>query len=52
MEINYTIVIPVLILIVVLIIFLIARNNRDKKKYEKEVIDSETKPQSHDSEKI
>ncbi|WP_165503594.1 hypothetical protein [Pedobacter hiemivivus] len=49
MEINYTIAVPVLIAVVALIIFLILKNNKDKKKMEKEIIDSEIKPEKHDS---
>lgn len=49
MEINYAIVVLVLIAVVALIIFLIRRNNIDRKKMEKEMIDSEIKPEKHDS---
>ncbi len=49
MEINYTIAGPVLIAVAALIIFLIRRNNKDKKQLEKEIIDSEIKPEKHDS---
>jgi hypothetical protein len=48
MEINYTIAGPVLIAVAALIIFLIRRNNKDKKQLEKEIIDSEIKPEKHD----
>lgn len=49
MEINYTIAGPVLIAVAALIIFLIRRNNKDKKQLEKEIIESEIKPEKHDS---
>ncbi|WP_214228054.1 hypothetical protein [Pedobacter sp. B4-66] len=49
MEINYTIAVPVFIAFVVFIIFLIRKNNKDKKKMEKEMIDSEIKPEKHKS---
>ncbi len=49
MEINYTIVVAVLIVVAALIIFLIRRNIKDRKKMEKEIIDSEIKPEKHDS---
>jgi len=49
MEINYAIAVPVFIAFVVLIIFLIRKNNKDKKKMEKEMIDSEIKPKKHGS---
>lgn len=52
MEINYVIVISVLIVIIVLIVFLIQKNRKDKKKFEKEIIASETTPEKHDKERI
>jgi len=48
MEINYTIAGPVLIAVAALIIFLVRRNIKDKKQLEKEIIDSEIKPEKHD----
>ena len=44
MNINYPILIAVIILVAVLIAFLIKRNRKDKKKYENEIIDSEIPP--------
>ncbi|SHE49780.1 FeoB-associated Cys-rich membrane protein [Pedobacter caeni] len=52
MEINYTITIPVFIIVAALIVFLIRRNNTDKKKMEKEIIDSEIKPEKHNSGRV
>lgn len=52
MEINYTITIPVFIVIAALIVFLIRRNIKDKKKMEKEIIDSERKPEKHGSGRV
>lgn len=52
MEINYTIAAPVLIAVAALIIFLIRRNNKDRKKMEKEMIESEIKPEKHDSDHV
>jgi preprotein translocase subunit YajC len=49
MEINYTIAVALIIAVAALIIFLIRKNNKDKKKMEKEMIDSEIKPEKHDS---
>jgi len=49
MEVNYAIAIPVFIAFLVLIIFLIRRNSKDRKKMEKEIIDSEIKPEKHDA---
>lgn len=52
MEINYAITIPVFIVVAALIVFLIRRNNKDKKKMEKEIIDSEIKQEKHDSGRV
>ncbi|MNV61522.1 hypothetical protein D3C71_1540320 [compost metagenome] len=52
MEIDYAVAAPVLIAVVALIIFLIRRNNKDKKKMEKEMIESEIKPEKHDSDHV
>ncbi|QNK63897.1 heme exporter protein CcmD [Pedobacter sp. PAMC26386] len=35
---------------IILIIWLIKRNRKDEKVYEKEIIDSEIKPEKHDNE--
>lgn len=51
MDVNYTIVGVVLLAVILLIIFLIVRNQKDKKKFEKEMIDSEISPEKHGSEK-
>ncbi|MES2455793.1 MAG: hypothetical protein V4594_09645 [Bacteroidota bacterium] len=52
MEINYAIVIPVILLILVLVAWLIWRNSKDEKKFEKDVNQSEIKPEQHDKDKI
>lgn len=52
MEINYAIAIPVFIAFLALIIFLVRKNNKDKKKMEKEIIDSEIKPEKHTSDQV
>ena len=52
MEINYPIAAFVTLLVIGLIVFLIRRNIKDKKKYEKEKIQSELKPEKHDDEHI
>ena len=49
MEINYAIAAAVLIAVAALIFFLIRKNEKDRKKIEKEIIDSEIKPEKHDS---
>ncbi|WP_442590466.1 hypothetical protein ACSBL2_04475 [Pedobacter sp. AW31-3R] len=51
MDINYEIAGLVLLAVILLIIYLIRRNQKDKKKFEKEMIDTEIKPEKHDSEK-
>lgn len=52
MEINYPIVALVTLLVIGLIVFLIRRNITDKKKYEKEKIQSELKPDKHDDDHV
>lgn len=49
MEINYTIAAAVVIAVAALIFFLTRRNEKDRQKMEKEIIDSEIKPEKHDS---
>lgn len=51
MAINYPIVGLVLLAVILLIIFLIRRNQKDRTAYEKELIDSELKPEKHKEEK-
>ncbi len=52
MEINYPLVGLVLVAVIGLIIFLIRRNRKDKKKYENEMIQSDLKPEKHDTDRI
>jgi len=52
MEINYYIVFPVGLIIVLLMVWLIRRNTRDKKEYEKELIEGQKKPDKHQGEHI
>jgi len=52
MEINYLVVVPVLILVIALILFLIRRNRKDQKKLERELNQSELKPEKHDKDHI
>lgn len=53
MEINYYILVPVLIVILAGIIYLIRRNRKDKKRYEKEVNAAEsTVTEKHDRERV
>lgn len=52
MEINYPIVVLVLVAVAGLIIYLIQKNRKDKKKFEKETIQSELNPEKHDTDHI
>ena len=52
MEINYLVVVPVLILVIALILFLIRRNRKDQKKLEQELNESELKPEKHDKDHL
>lgn len=52
MEINYLITGLVVLAVICLIIFLIRKNRKDKKTFEKEVIESEIKPEQHDADKV
>lgn len=47
MEVNYYIVIPVGLVVFLLLIWLMRRNSKDKAKYEKSLIDSDTRPEKH-----
>ena len=47
---NYPIVIGVALLVVILIAYLIKRNQKDKKEFEEEVIQSELPPEKEDKE--
>lgn len=51
-EINYPIAGLVVVVVIGLIVFLIRRNIKDKKKFEKEQIKSELKPEKHDDDRI
>jgi hypothetical protein len=52
MEINYYIILPVGLILVLLLVWLIRRNSKDKKDYEKELIDSDQKPDKHPEEHV
>lgn len=43
MNINYAVIIPVALAVILLLVFLIRRNHKDKKKFEKDVMDEELK---------
>jgi len=52
MDINYWWVGLTLLAMILLISWLIRRNQKDKKTYEKEIMQSEIKPEKHDDEQI
>jgi preprotein translocase subunit YajC len=47
---NYPIVVGVAVLVIILIAYLIIRNQKDKKEFEEEVIQSELPPEKDDKE--
>ncbi|WP_426328210.1 hypothetical protein [Pedobacter sp. R-06] len=47
---NYPILIGVIIFVTILIVYLIKRNQKDKKEFEEEVIQSELPPEKDDKE--
>ncbi|SFA47416.1 hypothetical protein SAMN04488511_106215 [Pedobacter suwonensis] len=47
---NYPIVIGVAVLVIILIIYLVVRNQKDKKEFEEEVIQSELPAEKDDKE--
>jgi hypothetical protein len=49
---NYPILIGVAVLVIILIGYLIKRNQKDKKEFEEEVIQSELPPEKDDKENI
>lgn len=51
MSLNYEIAAIIIVLVLLLIIYLIYKNRKDRKKYEQEKIQSEIKPEKHDSPK-
>ncbi len=52
MEINYSIVIPVIVIVLIGIVLMIRRNGKDKKNFEEEVAATEIKPETHADDKI
>jgi len=52
MGVNLPVVIVVAIIVVLLIVFIIKRNQKDKKKFEQEMIDEEIQPEKDDKENI
>ncbi|QNR85474.1 hypothetical protein H9N25_03045 [Pedobacter riviphilus] len=49
---NYPILIGVAVLVIILIVYLIKRNQKDKKTFEEEVIQSELPPEKDDKENL
>ena len=52
MSINLPVLVAVAILVVILIVFQIVRNQKDKKKFEEEIIDTELPPEKDDKENL
>ena len=52
MEMNYLIVGAVLLLVIIFLVWVIRRNYKDKKKFEKEIINSELQPEAHKEDKV
>ncbi|MBB5638400.1 FtsZ-interacting cell division protein ZipA [Pedobacter cryoconitis] len=52
MEINYIIIIPVIFVVILLLGWLVWRNIKDEKKFEKDMNESEIKPEKHDEDHI
>lgn len=52
MEINYAIVIPVILVVILFVAWIIWRNRKDEKKFEKEMNESEILPEKHDKDHI
>lgn len=52
MELNYLIIIPVIIIIAALVIFLIRRNRKDENELEQRLNKPDLKPEKHDEDNI
>jgi hypothetical protein len=52
MEINYPIVIAVLVAVILLLVYLIWKDQKDRKKFEKQFTKSELDPDKHDQEHL
>lgn len=51
-QVNYPIVIIVIIAVVILLVWIIRRNQKDEKKLEKNIIQSELKPEENEDKEI
>ena len=51
-EINYPIVIAIVVAAVLFVFWLMRRNQKDEKKFERDMIDSESKPGKHKDQSI
>ena len=47
-DINYWLIIPLILAVIILIAWLIKRDHKDAKAFEKEIIQSELPPEKHD----
>ena len=52
MEVNYFIVVLVLLAAILFILWFIKRNRKDKKEFEKEINQKELTPEKHDEDRI
>ena len=52
MKVDYALVSVVILAVILLIIWIIRRNIKDRKKYERDSIQSEIKPEKHDSDHV
>jgi len=52
MEIDYFIIVPILLAAIVLLVYVIIRNQKDEKKFEEDMNKDTGEPESHPSDKI
>ena len=52
MEIDYYIIVPILVAAIALLVFVIIRNQKDEKKFEEDMNKDSGDPESHPSDKI
>lgn len=52
MDVNYLIIGLVVLAALAFIVWLIRRNLKDKKEFEKEIIESDLKPEKHDDDHV
>jgi len=52
MEIDYFIIVPILLAAIALLVYVIIRNQKDEKKFEEDMNKDTGEPESHPSDKI